>query len=285
MTDTARSHERRPLSLSGFPDTEARLSAQPTRLLVFVHGWNGRALKTWRHFDDESCDVSEWWCASDLLFIGYASRKRDPAGVADQLRDVLLAAYPRRPAGWMVSRGKTPVPPAQIEYRELYLVGHSLGAPVIRHMLADLGRDAPANADPRRQRILRDARLRLFSPAIGGFFPSGMLGTLVEMTKRAEPMLMANDPAYKALGEKSDFLRILKTNTEGLAKLNPDLAAFRAQTLWANPDRVVKHENYAHDDTYSIDRVSHSSVCKPSQEQYPLPWHFVENGDTPPVVL
>jgi hypothetical protein len=284
MSDTVPSHARRPLSVEGLPATEVRLSPAPTRLVVFVHGWNGNPLTTWRNFD-ESGQIGEWWRASDLLFIGYASRKRDPAGIADQLRDVLLAAYPRRPSSWMHCNGTAPAAPAPVEYGELYLVAHSLGGPVIRQMLADLGRDAPGNADPHRQRILRDARVRLFSPAIGGFFPSGALGTARAFARgRAEEILMAHDPAFQALRIDSEFLTALRTETERLAKEHPMIAAFKAQTLWANPDRVVKHQNYQHDDSYTKDGVKHGSVCKP-REDYPLPWHFVETGATPPIAL
>lgn len=282
-------HIPRRVQAPGFEDCQYRLAPEPpARLVVFVHGWKSSHLNAWPSFHDASAQASPWWRESDMLFLSYDSRHRDPAAMADELREVLLAVYPRRPPGVAAFAATTAVPAQVGDYAELHLVGHSLGGTIVRRMVADLGLDTRANEAPGRQRLLADAQVRLFSPALGGFDPKGdwwAIGLDWITTRKLARKFMKHDAAYQALQQESGFLQALQRDTERLARERRDVSAFTAQILWANPDTIVDHHNYERDDSYSQSGVNHRTVCKPRRGAYEVPWHFVEHGDKPRVQL
>ena len=55
--------------------------SSPPQLVIFVHGFNGRAVKTWRDFADGT-NQTPWWSEADLIFVGYDSLRREINGVA-----------------------------------------------------------------------------------------------------------------------------------------------------------------------------------------------------------
>jgi alpha-beta hydrolase superfamily lysophospholipase len=104
-------------------------NAQPERLVVFVHGFRGRAIDTWQRFP-ESGQTSEWWRASDMLFVGYDSVRDTITGVAARLRRELPRFYPDLPTD-LTEIGDASLRQTSSEpYRELLLIGHSLGGVV-----------------------------------------------------------------------------------------------------------------------------------------------------------
>lgn len=62
----------------------------PERLVVFVHGFSGRAVTSWNRLA-ESGFVSDWWRRADLLFVGYESTRENVTGAANRLRKRLPA--------------------------------------------------------------------------------------------------------------------------------------------------------------------------------------------------
>src|SRR5262245_36210211 len=72
-------------------------SEQPvTRLVVFVHGFGGKAVCTWLDFPSLDLGVQEnvWWRGADLLFIGYQSTRDSITAVANRIRSQLPRFYP-----------------------------------------------------------------------------------------------------------------------------------------------------------------------------------------------
>lgn len=279
------SHSLRPLSEpSGWNLYVSHYEGRVKRLVVFVHGFRGESVGTWSNFPLlHSHDPDRiWWYESDMLFVGYDSTKDTITGIANRFRREIDRFYPRPQTSLLSARGRRPR--ADISaYSELVLVGHSLGAVILRRVLCDTAQLWSANGrrDDERPPLL-NAVTRLFSPASAGFQPSGLLGLLRATGgwDRTLEVILRRSPAYSDLQPDSVVLREIRFRTIGL---KPDedgrLAALRAHILWANPDGVVITERYVTDHVdYSWDGRNHSAICKPQLGAYEAPWGFVANG-------
>jgi pimeloyl-ACP methyl ester carboxylesterase len=240
-----------------------------------VHGFKGQGLKTWLDFPQFPSD-RDWWKSADLLFIQYDSTRENIAGVANRIRQLLPAYYPK-PHSLTSNRPGTP---NDSDYEELVLVGHSLGAVILRRVMTDTAeRWKEAGAQAPRPPLL-DAQLRLFSPASAGFQPAGPLGTLRAAAGlwSGVELILRRSSTYSDLLPGSVVLQAIQRRTESLA-LEPGMESLKAQILWANPDNVVITERYDsdHPDDSAHDH-SHTSVCKPLVARYETPWNFVETG-------
>jgi hypothetical protein len=257
--------------------------SRPERLVVFVHGFWGGALKTWQHFPEGGL-TREWWRASDMLFMGYPSGSENITGTAYRLCQQLPRFFPNLPQGFLEERGASVRPPARSPYAELLLVGHSLGGVVVRRALCEAAHlwldQRKADAQAPRPPLL-GAKTRLFSPASAGFRPSGRLGQI-----KATPLLwlfvsikLHGSSAFNDLQEGSQILTDTRKRTEDfVAQHSNELRALRAHVLWANPENIVVTERYTTDhSSCSADGTNHLSVCKPD-DIYQIPWRFVETG-------
>jgi pimeloyl-ACP methyl ester carboxylesterase len=253
----------------------------PHRLVVFVHGFKGRAVTTWLRFPAGAEDRA-WWRESDMLYVGYDSTRDSIAGTATRLRRELPRFFPDVPRELVEIdglRAREANPP----YQQLYLVGHSLGGVIVRRAACDAAQEwrDDLTTDPHAARpSLLDAKLRLFSPASAGFRAAGWLGVAqASGFWRAANLCLRRSPAFTDLQPDSKFLADTRRRTEELCQQDPDrFRALRAALLWANPDDVVLSERYDSDfvDDF-VDGTSHTSVCKPTSE-YLAPWTFVETG-------
>ena len=252
--------------------------APATRLVVFVHGFNGRCLKTWLNFPQFPHD-REWWLAADLLFIDYDSIRENIAGVANKVRQLLPAYYPAPHA--LLTANRPGEATGQPDYEELVLVGHSLGGVILRRVMSDIAQRWLEESEPPGPRPpVLDAQLRLFSPASAGFQPGGTLWTLRAAAGvwNAVELILRRSSAYSDLQPGSEVLRAIQRRTERIVQ-DSGIGSLRAEILWANPDNVVITERYDsdHPDESAPDS-SHTSVCKPLVAKYETPWDFVESG-------
>ena len=252
--------------------------SQPVRLVVFVHGFRGRAVDTWQCFP-EGGQTRSWWRESDLLFVGYRSDIDDITAAAGRLIDNIPRFFPDLPPALLEVGDARVRDVPSMGYQQLVLVGHSLGGLVIRVAVSEVADDWVQRGMPTPKPALLDAGVRLFSPAIAGFRPAGFLGLM-----RASPawgalrMYLHRSSAYTDLQDGSSILRDTRARTEELARQHPQLGALSARIVWANPDRVVRSEKYRTDPlAKAIEEQSHSSVCKPNAA-YTVPWSFVEQG-------
>lgn len=247
----------------------------PARLVVFVHGFGGKPLDTWLRFPD-AASTRPWWRESDLLFAGYNSTNGTIKGFADKLRHELPAFYPARRRDLLEADGKKVYEPT--DYAELVIVGHSLGGVVVRRAVCDAMR---ASQEGRPVSPLAAATVRLFSPATAGFRPAGNLGLLFEtkFLRKVAMLKLRRSQAFTELERTSFLLDDTRTTTEALAHDDPSSPPLRPRTLWAFDDEVVEARDYKTDPVSdSIEKVSHSSVCKP-KAAYIAPWDYVETGD------
>lgn len=253
-------------------------STTAARLVVFVHGFGGKAMSTWKNFT-EGHKVSRWWTDADLLFIGYDSKRDGIKGVADRLRRNLPRFYPTPYAPVMTLDGVPVRNDVSTPYRELIVVGHSLGGLIVRHALVDeadewikLGRVGP-------KPLLLESSVRLFSPASAGFRAAGVLGVArASGFWPALEMYLRRSSAYTDMQPGSTMLTDTRVRTQRLVQEEPDTGALVASILWASPDQVVIEGKYDSDAiSRSVENQDHKSVCKPNAS-YPVPWDFVERG-------
>lgn len=257
-------------------------SIEPVRLVVFVHGFGGRAVRTWKEFE-LSGQTRAWWRESDMLFVGYESRKERPGETAAWIRHRLPDFYPLLPPGIAMHDEAGARDTATNPYRELVLVGHSLGGFILRLALLQQARSwlfQDREVEPNAPRPpLLDATLRLFSPASAGFQPAGLLAILTCVFS-AGMVALNGSPAFTALQPGSALLFGTREDTETLiSRYREELAALRAHIMWARPEQVVEREGYQTD--YEADSLipvrNHADVCKP-HFGYEQPWNFVETG-------
>jgi pimeloyl-ACP methyl ester carboxylesterase len=266
---------------------------EPDRLVVFVHGFGGGASGTWRRLPT-MLPRDEFWSKSDLLFVDYDSIRESTHGVASSLRFALDRFYPIVDADALEILG-TRVRESQTHYRRLILAGHSLGGLVLRvaklQALTDLDDpreegDHDPYGSPRRVpgTAILDGELRLFSPAIGGFVPSGWLGVARQTSvwKIANKALRYTK-TFSELEPGSDVLKAARRDTQKLLKRmatdpgNP----YRARIIWAEPDDVVATSPYSGDHTDRFARGrTHMGVCKTTHD-YDLTRTFIETGRIP----
>lgn len=253
-----------------------------SRLVVFVHGFGGKSTSTWQGFPD--CQKrGTWWRNADMLFIGYKSSRDSITGVSNRIRRNLPFFYPSPPESLMILHGEPIRTDISSQYQELILVGHSLGALVLRHALAQEAQEWE-NA-PEQMRAfdephpLLSGKLRLFSPASGGFRKAGDLAMLMEYAGiwPAIETWLRRSSAYTDLQPGSIMISDTRRRTETLAE-NGKFDALRAEILWASPDKIVNESDYDTDfRSLSVDKKTHRSVCKPN-DLYVEPWSFVETG-------
>jgi pimeloyl-ACP methyl ester carboxylesterase len=269
---------------SDFPDSFALIadSEHVEDAIVFVHGFGGDAWGTWAQFH-LMIDELDWissFSNTDLYFFQYHSVWERVQSSTDRLLTFLqevvfegnirhftvrldpLLVEPDLESPEQVSNELSALPSAR-QYRRVFLVGHSEGGVVIRNaVLKKAKRNSP---------LLR-CSLFLFAPAIAGYAPAGLLGTLATfpgLGKVVDALLRAS-PAYQDLNDP-DLLKPLRQKTEKEAQ-DPSKPAFRAQILWGRKDRVVKPDKYEEDEEFFEER-SHIEICKPNSDYLvPVGW-------------
>lgn len=235
---------------------------------VFVHGFNGDAENAWYNFQGlvNHQDHCIFWRGYDLFFFQYDGLWDHIEYSSNRLQQFLRDIYPVPNSELMtedlsiIGGTKISILPADRQYRQLILIGHSLGCVVIRHILLAMRQPKQASAgvqglvdvEKRGELSVRsseqpiEGKLRLFAPAIAGYRPSGLFGVLARMSfvgDLADWAFSSASPPYQDLKDYEDprgLLAVLKSETERLAADHPMLSA---DILWARNDRVVPRKN------------------------------------------
>jgi len=243
-----------------------------TRLVVFVHGFNGKAVDTWRQFEQPDVNWS-WWIQSDLLFVAYDSLRDSIVGVANRLRRLLPDFYPNNNLS----------PGQQREYEEIVVLAHSLGGVIVRRAVCDSVQLWLEAGSSGQKPVLVDAVIRLFSPAIAGYRLAGMPGLVKAFGGlSALEAFLRKSSAFIDLQPGSELLVSTRNRTESLAQARCEsLESLRPAIVWASPDNVVIESRYETDKVDdSWDNTTHSSICKPVLRTFEKPWIFAETGRT-----
>jgi hypothetical protein len=263
--------------------------------IVFVHGFFGDAWTTWEEFqslvdDDHGGSL---WPTADLYFYEYRAASNFIAKSAQDLLGFLEAVYPNPNHGLFWSPphnrfgivGTNPLlsirqPP--IRYRRLLLVGHSLGSPVLRQVIAGRVRSLrqagqSVDAFPR---WLKEAELYFFAPAHRGFRPSSWKALLTQIPGWGKylgtiPLFWR---AYSDVQQGSELLSDLRDRTQTLVSQYPTLRALRATSMFGALEDLVEPLDY--DDDFElrfVDGVGHTDVCKP-RVRFKPPLEFLSNA-------
>ncbi len=236
-------------------------------LVVFVHGFNGDATRTWRQFPGVFL-ASKEGMGADVIFYGYDSigQGAEESGVElHAFLNDLMSSETRQ-----ATSPQCPVRPEGFCYKRLFLVAHSLGAVVARQCLLEQTRA------PRAWTV--NIRLVLFAPAHRGAEAASLLR---ECVLRADPVSrlligagLLRAQAIRDLQPGSAFLSRLEAESKVAISAGCDYhKAWSVQ--WAAGDAVVINQRFAEDPTaVRIVNTSHVGICKPSSE-YLRPYEVV----------
>jgi triacylglycerol esterase/lipase EstA (alpha/beta hydrolase family) len=260
------SHFMRPSGLPSFGlRSEVLWSNNPTgNALVFVHGFNGKAVGTWSSFPSLlPCEskLSGW----DFFFFGYDGLHTEVKSSADDLGE-LLDAMTLSPKDVYLKSMALPhskrVHPAT--YERIVLIGHSLGAIVCRRAMLDgYNQRTPKSWAATTQ-------LFLFAPAHNG-------AKITELVDATFPFTAPLASALHLIG-LFGVLRDLEAGSKALRNLRDDLdliyqggkaANLQAlETVIARNDRIVDNLTYRPDWApvpISGNQHTHTSLCKPNR--------------------
>jgi pimeloyl-ACP methyl ester carboxylesterase len=220
--------------------------------VVFVHGFNGDALETWKGFDTIALQRDELK-ETDLIFFGYDGLRSNALASAsflfDLVDDLLGAGRILRPV-------KTVAP----AYEKCVLAAHSLGAVVTRWVLL--------RAYHEKRSWLDKVRYLLFAPAhCGGVVVesvSALLGANV-ITKVLGNAAKATLPLLNELAPGSVILKTLEEQTR--AAMDAGCSALRAKrVVIAEYEEVVSNLPFPGDPfPTAIRDARHTTVCKPDK--------------------
>jgi pimeloyl-ACP methyl ester carboxylesterase len=249
--------------------------------VVFVHGFLGDAYLTWVDFQSR-IDQESWWESVDLYFLDYDSFGESVGHSADVLSR-LVERLGKAPADWFEvsaeslpreirdSLGPFRLRSGATEYKQLVLVGHSLGGVVLRQTILSYAKRYIARLEEPGAvgvpvPIMLEAPLRLFAPAISGARTAGIAGIVMRLggIRGFARAWLGGSPSYAELQPDGGVVGPLREETQTLATRFPDFKAFRADVLWAGRDDFVVDREYFRD--HSCGRAEgkdHVSVCKP----------------------
>lgn len=251
-----------PLNLRFGKGTQARWAIRPkNKLLVFAHGFNGAALDTWKGFPEQLAPHAKIH-GYDIIYFGYESVAQTVGESANQLHIFLdeILTKTARTVNCSVSEYDASRRRAQNwKYNEVVMVGHSLGACVIRRALLNQLQGGKHQWQARIKMIW-------FAPAHGGarifrLLTAAILGFPIGGLNKVATFFA---PVLEELAPGSAFLNELRNETSELREKHPELNA--PLTIWAWKDKVVLNKPFKGDTApfKEVRGVNHISVCKPT---------------------
>lgn len=235
-------------------NTEGYFSFEaPDDLLLFVHGFGGRALGTWNNFPTYLF-ADNHFAKCDIVFYGYDTFKGQAGDHAASLYDFICQVQKPLQAGILPANQQLP----ERSYKRIILVAHSLGAVLVRQaqLLAHIAGNSWA----------QHSVLALFAPAHhGAKVISLAMESLPGLTSLLGVFAKFKYPILNDLDSQEDgILNSIKSQTEQLQ--NQGIGDFTKAKLvvYAMGDKVVRSFPYLNDvPPKVIQDQSHISVCKP----------------------
>lgn len=253
------------LANGGF-ESKAYWAAEPGaagKAIVFVHGFKGEALSTWKAFNDILPARAE--CRDhDLIFYGHDGGRFHVEESAQYLYSFLgdLGASPRK----VFDKSFTPSMqrPANFAYEKIVLVAHSLGAVLCRLALLTAYR--------KRDDWAQRTRLVLFAPAHNGTDVANLLSSvitafdtpIIKLGAVVESLYKARYKGASDIETDSPVLEELKQKTEQALGTGKADYLKAVKVIWSLNDSVVVNKPFAEDADPENVPLSHTKVCKPN---------------------
>lgn len=225
--------------------------------VVFVHGFNGDAVRTWGDFETLAAEDPRFR-QTDFYFFGYDALFSNVMAAASFLHG-MLDQLGRDPLPLL---GTLATPEAQMNrkdgYSKIVIVAHSLGGVVSRWVLL--------RAVEEQAPWVGKLRYLLFAPAhrgsdLAGLATQGAEG--ISFLKFLVEALKAGSPLVRELDSRSPVLADLERRTKELAAQHACLRATRV--VIAEKEMVVNNWIFALDPyPQALRGTNHESVCKPN---------------------
>lgn len=252
-------------------DSQVFLSREPEgKLLVFVHGYTGKAVKTWEEFDS-LIPQDDFFKGYDVLFYGYPGFRSNVIAGAALLCEMLEELH-GNPGLLIQSLGIGNSRPKLTSYAQITLVGHSLGSLLIRWALVIASKEKGMGwkkADP---------RFVLFAPAHSGNLLETALGELqssVSWISMAGAALGILSPFLKELAPGSPVLLGLREEVK--QESSGDVNFFARKVVIAELDQVVSNLPFPGDPMpIAMRGKGHIDVCKPEAGAYERPLEILK---------
>jgi alpha-beta hydrolase superfamily lysophospholipase len=225
--------------------------------VIFVHGFNGSALRTWLNFP--SMLMADPRAAGlDVVFFGYDGLFTQAGSSALQFFTFMqaLMTSPHAVFPNFVKR------PHAFTYSRVVIVAHSLGAVVVRRAVVDAVRA--------KETWPAHVRLVLFAPAHRGAYAAALAshvltGQLWLIGKLAGSLLQYRIPLLSDLQADSPVIKQLAQDTrKQLKKGSQQNGLIAHAVVWAHDERVVINLPFLDDPGPEKLPTNHANVCKPS---------------------
>lgn len=228
----------------------------PTTLIVFIHGFNGDAINTWKSFDLMLVRDNNFK-QSDIVFYGYKSLKNNVATHSNDFYRFIDDLIESNNTLIIKEREKRKL--GKAKYEKIIIVAHSLGAFITRTAL-NYGHS-------NKVAWLAKVSLALFSPAHHGsrilhllIASSGMLF----LTQLLNSIICGTIPVLDDLRKDSTALQGLHIKTEKLLSDNEGGFTIAKLVLHSRNDRVVYTDQFFEDVISKLFNKSHVAICKPN---------------------
>jgi hypothetical protein len=229
----------------------------PDTLIIFVHGFNGRASMTWNQFPSLMI-FNPVYSRSDIVFYGYDSFKYQASDLAAIFCDFInkdLMTESSILQKLVESKNLQPR-----SYDKIYFVAHSLGAIIIREALL--------RANNLKYKWIDKTRISLFAPAHLGAKIDALVSetlSLFTLTKLISILAEHKIPVLSDLKQGSVILQKIKSDTENLLSKDEGKFLKAIYVGHAPGDKVVLNGRFVDDNEAIIhEGQSHTSICKPN---------------------
>lgn len=229
---------------------------RPRRLIIFVHGFSGTSVGTWKEFN-EIVHSDAALIDADIIFYGYDSLGT-PASENASFFYSFLALH-TTPQNTIINKHRGT--DSKFEYGKIIFIAHSLGSIVTRFALISAVGDKRGWA--------KKSRMILFAPAHHG---SKVLSSAISLMPTIAKIFVGAIALYQVkalhdLNENSKTItNLLETTKEKLRSESPEyLECFKAfRVVWAKGDSVVNNIQFCDDNPPKVvENTTHKKVCKP----------------------